>query len=151
MISNLEGLMATTGRAGCAAGLLIALFMGAGCGGESATGEVSGTVTVDGKVPPPGSSITFFPMDGKTASAGGLLEDGKYTVRVPVGMAKIEIRVPRPVIPRPVRKSKEVKEGPGAEGEVVEESLPAKYNDQSELRLDVQPGKNPKDYDLKSK
>jgi hypothetical protein len=85
-------------------------------------------------------------MDGKSPTAGGVIEDGKYAVRVPVGMAKIEIRVPRPV-----SRSKEVKAGPGAEGDWVEESLPAKYNDQSELRLDVRPGKNSQDFDLRSK
>src|SRR5260370_38063370 len=112
--------MATIGRAAGAVGLLTALALAAGCGGGS-TGEVTGTVRVDGKPPPPGSSITFFPMDGKSPTAGGLIEDGKYTVRVPVGMAKIEIRVPRPV-----SRPKEVKEGSGPQGDVVEESLPPK-------------------------
>jgi hypothetical protein len=36
-------------------------------------------------------------------------------------------------------------------GDLVEESLPAKYNDQSELRLDVRQGKNSQDFDLRSK
>jgi hypothetical protein len=141
--------MATIGRAGWAAwavALLTALALAAGCGGGSATGEVTGTVKVDGKAPPPGSSITFFPIDGKSPTAGGAIEDGKYSVRVPVGMAKIEIRVWRPV-----SKSKEVKAGPGPAGDLVEESLPPKYNDESEERLDVRPGKNLKDFDLRSK
>jgi hypothetical protein len=126
--------------------MLSALALTAGCGGGSGTGEVSGNVTVDGKPAPRGSSITFFPTDGKAPTAGGSIEDGKYTVRVPVGTAKIEIRAPRPV-----RKSTEVKEGPGPQGDQIEESLPDKYNNQSELRLDVHPGKNPRDFELKSK
>ncbi|SRR5260370_6392564 len=139
--------MATTRRAGRAAGLLASLALVAGCSGEPASGEVTGTVTVDGKVPADGSSITFFPTDGNSPSAGTRLDkDGKYKVKVPVGTARVEIRVPRPV-----GKPKAVKAGPGAEGYFVEESLPAKYNDESELRLDVHPGNNPKDFELKSR
>jgi hypothetical protein len=138
--------MATIGRAAGAVGLVTVLALAAGCGGTSTSGEVTGTVKVDGKVPPPGSSITFFPMDGKSSTAGGLIEDGKYSVRVPVGMAKIEIRAPRPV-----SRPKDAKAGPGPQGDLVEESLAAKYNDESELRLDVRPGKNPLEFDLRSK
>jgi hypothetical protein len=139
--------MATIRRAGWAAGLLTALALAAGCGGP-ATGEVTGTVTVDGKTPPEGSSITLIPTDGKSRTVGDQnFIDGKYTVRdVPVGTYKVEIRVPRPVT-RP----KAAKEGPGAEGDQIEESLPDKYNNQSELRLDVHSGKNEKDWPLKTK
>jgi hypothetical protein len=134
----------TTRWAGGAAGLLAALALAAGCGG-SATGEVTGTVTVDGKTPAPGSSITFFPSDGKSPVAGCLIEDGKYTTRVPVGKAKVEIRVPRIIA-----KSR-AKEGPGADADLLQESLPAKYNDKTELTFDVKSGRNPKDWDLKSR
>jgi hypothetical protein len=127
------------------AGLLIALVLAAGCG-DSTTGEVTGTVNVDGKPAPRGSSITFLPTDGKSPTAGGLIQDGKYSVRVPVGLAKIEIRAPRPV-----RRPKDAKEGPGPQGDLVEESLPEKYHDQSDLRLDVHPGKNAQDFDLRSR
>jgi hypothetical protein len=135
--------MAPNSPAFSAAGLLVTFALAAGCGDASGTGEVSGTVSVDGQPPPQGSSITFFPMDGKSPTAGGPIEDGKYTVRVPVGMAKIEIRAPRPV-----RRPKEPKEGPGPQGNLVEESLPPKYNDETELRLDVHPGNNPKNFEL---
>jgi hypothetical protein len=138
--------MATIRQAGWTVGLLTALALAAGCGGGSDTGEVTGTVKVDGKAPPPGSSITFFPMDGKSPTAGGAIEDGKYSVRVPVGMAKIELRVPRPV-----SRSKDGKSGPGPQGDLVEESLAPRYNDESELRFDVRPGKNSQDFDLRSK
>ena len=125
--------------------MLAASVFAAACSTGPATGEVSGTVQVDGKTPPAGSSITFFPSDGKAPSAGALIDNGRYAARVPVGTAKVEIRVPRVLA-----KSKAAKQGPGAEGDVVEESLPAKYNDQTELRLDVKPGKNSKDWDLKT-
>ena len=54
------------------------------------TGDVTGTVTVDGQPPPVGSSISFVPADGKSSSAGGAIEDGKYTAtKVPVGATEI--------------------------------------------------------------
>jgi hypothetical protein len=115
-----------------------------GCGDDGpATGEVTGTVKVNGQVPAAGSSINFIPADGKSPTAGALIEDGKYAVRVAVGTAKVEIRVPRPVA-KPGRKS----EGPGPGGDVIEESLPPRYNDETELTFEVKKGKNEKDWDL---
>jgi hypothetical protein len=137
--------MTTTRRRGWAAGLLTALALAAGCSSGPATGEVTGTVTVDGKTPAPGSSITFFPTDGKSPTAGSLIEDGKYTAKVPVGTAKVQIRVPRIV-----GRSK-TREGPGAGADILEEALPAKYNDNTQLTFDVKSGRNAKDWDLKSK
>lgn len=130
-----------------AAGLLAILVLASGCSGDSNSGEVTGTVTVDGKKPEEGASITFFPMDGKSPSAGATLDKvGKYTVKVPIGACKVEIRAPksigRPTGPR---------QGPGADSVLVEESLPAKFNDASELRFDVKAGKNEKNWELNTK
>jgi hypothetical protein len=137
--------MRTSSFAG-AAGLLAALLAVAGCGG-SKSAEVTGTVTVDGQVPAEGSSITFIPTDGKSRSAGALIEGGKYTARdVPVGTAKVEIRVPRPA-GRPGKPQA----GPGPGGDIIEESLPAKYNDKTELTFDVKSGRNEKNWDLSTK
>jgi hypothetical protein len=137
----------TTGRAGWAAGLLTALALAAGCGPGSGTGEVSGTVRVDGELAPPGSSITFVPSDGKSPTAGALIQDGKYTTRVAVGPAKVQVRAPKTVA-----KSKAAKQaGPGAEADLVEESLPARYNDDTTLTFDVKPGTNTKDWELKTR
>jgi hypothetical protein len=136
--------MTTTRRGGWAAALLTTLALAVGCDG-SKTAEVTGTVTVDGQTPMAGSSISFIPADGKSPTAGSLIENGKYTAKVPVGTAKVQIRAPRPIGKRGQ------KEGPGAEGEIVEESLPAKYNDQTELTFDVKPGRNEKNWDLSTK
>jgi hypothetical protein len=130
-----------------AIGLLAALSLTAGCGDGPPMGEVSGTVKVDGQIPATGSSITFFPADGQSPSAGTLIgEDGRYRVQVPVGTARVEIRVPRPKAKR-VAKA----QGPGAEGGWIEESLPAKYNDQSELAFEVKGGTNKKDWEVSAK
>jgi hypothetical protein len=128
-------------------GLVIAALALAGCEGGPRMGEVTGTVTVDGKTPAPGSSISFVPADGKAPSAGALIQDGRYTTSVPVGTAKVEIRVPRPMS----RPKGPAQGGPGPGGDIIEESLPAKYNDKTELTFEVKPGKNEKNWDLSTK
>jgi hypothetical protein len=123
-----------------------ALLMG--CNRGPATGEVSGTVQVDGQTPAAGSSITFIPTDGKSPTAGAVIESGRYAAQVPLGATKVEIRVPR------ARGGGGNKAGPGAGpggGGWIEESLPAKYNDQTELKLDVTRGKVVKDWELSTK
>ena len=129
-------------RAACA---LTMLALVAGCDDGPAMGDVTGTVTVDGQVPPDGSSINFIPADGQGPSAGALIQNGKYSVQVPVGLAKVEIRVPKPA-----KKGAKV-EGPGSEGGYVEELLPPKYNDQTELTLEVKRGKNEKNWELSAR
>lgn len=123
----------------------------AGCGGEKGMGLVSGKVTVDGQVPAAGSSITFFPADGKQ-SAGATLADGNYSVNVPTGESRVEIRVPRPATNAPAApKAGPGSEGPGGGGGYITESLPAKYNDQSELKLTINSGTNQKDWEVSTK
>jgi hypothetical protein len=119
-----------------------------GCGRGPAVGEVSGAVRVDGEVPAAGSSITFIPTDSKSPTAGAVIESGRYSAQVPIGIAKVEIRIPRP------RGGGGQKAGPGSGpggGGFIEESLPAKYNDQTELTLDVTRGKLVKDWELSTK
>ncbi|HKB04588.1 MAG TPA: hypothetical protein VKD90_20360 [Gemmataceae bacterium] len=125
-----------------AAALAVLALVGCGDDGPT-TAEVTGTVSVNGQTPAAGSSITFIPADGKSQTTGALIEDGKYAVRVPVGTAKVEIRVPRPVA-KPGRKT----EGPGPGGDIIEESLPPRYNDETELTFEVKKGKNEKNWDL---
>jgi hypothetical protein len=134
--------MPTTRFARSAACALALFTLAAGCDDGPAMAEVTGTVTVDGQVPADGSSINFIPTDGKGPSAGALIQNGKYSAQVPVGLAKVEIRVPKPA-----KKAVKV-EGPGGEGGNVEELLPARYNDQTELTFEVKRGKNEKNWEL---
>lgn len=127
---------------------LAALLLG--CGGEKGMGQVSGKVTVDGQIPAAGSSITFFPTEGSARSAGALLVDGNYSVSVPTGESRVEIRIPRPVVSEaPVV----AKKGPGSDAGsgMITESLPKKYNDDSELKLKVVGGENKKDWEVSTK
>jgi hypothetical protein len=142
--------MRTRSLAG-AAGVLAALLTAAGCG-EPGAGEVTGTVTVDGQVPPDGSSITFVPTDGKSPTAGASIESGKYTTKVPVGAAKVQIRVPKFAAGKP----KAAKGGPGPGGPdggqtVVGDALPDKFNNKTELTYDVKPGRQEKNWELSTK
>jgi hypothetical protein len=124
---------------------LAAVLALAGCNSDSASGEVTGTVTVNGETPPVGSSINFVPTGAGSSGGGGGITDGKYAVKLPVGNYKVEIRVPRPV-----KAGKVIKAGPGpGAGVEIEESLPAKYNEKTELTFEVKPGKNEKNWELK--
>jgi hypothetical protein len=116
----------------------------AGCG-ESNIGVVTGTVTVDG-APAQSGSIAFFPVNRKASTAGSEIRDGSYTAKVPLGAAKVEIRVPKVV---GQKKLYDTPDSPVKQ--VLAESLPAKYNDQTGLTLDVQPGKNRQDYELSTR
>jgi hypothetical protein len=131
-------------RALCAFGFLAAMLLLAGCGRDGMS-EVSGTVTVDGKAAETGA-ISFIPADGKAPTTGTEINGGRYTAKVPVGMAKVQIRVSK-VIGK--KKLYDTPESPYQD--ILKEVLPAKFNDETELTLDVKPGKNPKDWDLKSK
>jgi hypothetical protein len=121
-------------------GVLLAL---AGCGPR--VGYVSGTVTVDGK-PAENGGITFFPEDGKTSVEGGNIKDGHYSVRVPPGPKKVAINISKVVGKKKLYPTPESQEMP-----MTKELLPERYNDQTELRLDVKPGANEKDWTLTTK
>jgi hypothetical protein len=131
--------------------LLLALLATAGCGSGPAIGEVSGTVRVDGQAPAAGSSITFIPTDGKSQTAGDLIEDGRYSAEVPIGISKVEIRVPRPAPGAAAPTAGPGSAGPGGGSGLIEESLPARYNNQTELTIEIKAGKNAKDWELSTK
>jgi hypothetical protein len=124
--------------------MLIALLLVAGCA-KSDVGVVTGSITVDG-VPAKSGSIAFFPVNRKSTTAGAEIVDGQYTASVPLGTFKVEIRVSKIV------GQKKLYETPDSPiQQILAESLPSKYNDKTELALDVQPGKNQQDYELKTK
>jgi hypothetical protein len=123
---------------------LIALLLASGCADQN-VGTVSGTITVDG-APVKSGSIAFFPVDGKASTSGAEIVAGQYTAKVPPGTVKVEIRVPKVV---GQKKLYDTPDSPVKD--LMAESLPAKYNDATELTLDVQPGKNRQDFPLTSK
>jgi hypothetical protein len=123
---------------------LIVTILIAGCA-KSDTGVVTGTITVDG-APAQSGSIAYFPIDRKSSTAGAGITDGRYTATVPLGSSKVEIRVPKVV------GQKKLYDTPDSPiKQILAESLPPKYNDQTELTLDVKPGENHQDYQLTTK
>jgi hypothetical protein len=57
----------------------------------------------------------------------------------------VQIRVPKVV----GKFAEDPKGGPGPKGDKVEESLPKKYHDETELTFDVKSGSQTKDWELK--
>jgi len=127
-------------------GVLLALVLLAGCGG-SKVAEVTGTVTIDGK-PVEKGAITFTPVNASTGGTGGAeITDGRYrATKVPVGKMKVSISATKVVGQKKVYDTPNSPVRP-----ITAEALPERYNERTELELDVKPGANSKDWELTSK
>lgn len=105
-------------------------------------GTVSGTVKSDGQ-PISAGVISFVPAEGKGEPATTNIANGQYELQTTTGKKFVQISAP--IV---VGKRKEY-EGPDAPlVEITDESLPPKYNSQSDLTFDVQPGENKKDWEV---
>jgi hypothetical protein len=122
----------------------VALFVLAGCTDSSAS-LVRGQVTFDGQ-PIEKGTISFYPVDGKTTTAGGEIKAGAYSVQVPVGLMEVRISMPKVVGQKQLYNKKDSPSYP-----VHAEALPDKYNKASDLKLDVTAGGVAKDWALTSK
>lgn len=135
--------------------MLLSLTGCSGNGDQPDLGQVTGTVTLDGK-PLSGVAVVFQPEMGRPAR-GMTDADGKYeltyirdTRGTKIGRNRVEIApseegddptedIENPdsmPTQRPTKSSKP--------------KVPAKYNIKSELEADVQPGENTFDFELKS-
>ncbi|EAQ81359.1 hypothetical protein DSM3645_23246 [Blastopirellula marina DSM 3645] len=112
-------------------------------GGE--LGQVTGTVTLDGK-PLPEAMVSFYPEAGGRSAHGVTDGAGQYLLRytgskdgAPLGphLVKVEVGIP-------------MGEGDSPAVRKVPQ-LPAKYNTTSELTAEVKSGSNDIDFELKSK
>ena len=111
-----------------------------GCG--PATGTVSGSVTVDGK-PAASGVISFIPADGAGAPVTVDIQGGEYTAQAVAGSKRVQISVPVVIGQR-----KEYN-GPTAPlVDITEESVPPKYNSETELVFDLKRGANSKDWTI---
>lgn len=119
-------------------------FLGGGCG-EPPRAKVHGTVTLDGK-PIKDGSIEFFPIDGKGQTAGVAIRVGRYSVDASVGEMKVSIRAVE-VVGR--RKAYDTPDSPMIED--VRETIPARYNTQSELKKTLVAGDNEVNFELTTK
>ena len=129
------------GVALCAAVLLVT-----GCDGvPGGMGTVTGRVTVDG-LPAADGAVSFTPSDGMSQTSGGKIVEGRYEATAAIGAAKVSIRIPKVVGKRKLYDRPDSPVQP-----IMEESLPPKYNDQTELVIEVRPGEMECNFDLSSK
>jgi hypothetical protein len=120
-------------------------LQGAGCGGPSNVGQVTGTVTLDGQ-PLESAFVEFEPLQGNSPSRGITDATGKYTLRYTREIEGAEIGEHR------VRITTFSGGDPDAEPPkpTVREKLPAKYNAKTELTRKVESGMNTLDFPLES-
>lgn len=121
---------------------LIPLLVGCGDNGRP---TVQGVVTLDGK-PVENGSIAFKAVDGKSPTVGAFISGGRFRQQVPAGSMRVEITSSGRVGKKKVRSL----DGSPIEIDVLEEQIPEHYNRKSTLVLDVKPGVNQIQYDLKS-
>jgi hypothetical protein len=105
--------------------------------------EVDGEVTLDGQAVKQGH-LRFVPTDGRTLPGEAIIKDGKYAAKLTSGTYKVEIYSPG--------KGKIIKRlpGPGESAEQIEETIPARYNNNTEVRIDVTRERLRYDFPLKS-
>jgi len=136
----------TPARFTCLANLFALCLLSVGCSKQDSNrGQVTGAVEVDGQ-PAAAGSIAFTPIDGNTAGTSGDIVNGRYAVNANIGPSKVAINIPKVV---GERKLYDTPDSPVRQ--IVEESLPPQYNDQTTLTYDVQPGENEQNFSLKTK
>jgi len=122
--------------------LFVVSAMALGCLGCSSKGDrpelgrVQGTVTLDGK-PLVGVTVGFFPQSGRPATATTDTA-GKYDLIYTYGVNGAKLGPHTVSFTWP-------------EGEKGTAPIPPKYGEKSQLKVEVKPGKNTFDFDLKSK
>ena len=115
----------------------------AGCGGDGRI-EVGGQVTFDGQ-PIDRGTIDFLPADGQGPTAGGLIEGGRYSVRVAPGKKRVEIQGFREV-----GREKVVDFDPDSPVvPITKPFVPAQYNTASTLTFDAQRATDAANFDLR--
>ena len=123
---------------------VLALF--AGCGPlRTKLPVVRGTITLDG-APVAKGSILFFPADFVGAPAEGAIKDGQFVALVPAGAKRVVIQAPRVL-----GKAKAFDSMPESMlADVIQETIPLRYNSQSELMCTVESDGARADFDLKT-
>mgnify|MGYP001245889079 FL=1 len=142
----------------------VALIAIAGCDSGPPTGDVTGTVTMDGK-PLTNAIVSFVPQSGGQTAIGKTDSAGKYELYrrgergALLGTHTVVITtVQEPVAAAPSMSSDSeeyLKQASGGNPSdynqaIVKEPIPARYNKQSTLTMEVSKGKNTIDLELTS-
>lgn len=125
---------------------LLLLLLAMGCGGEDSNARLTGAVTLDNQ-PLKTGSITFLPIDGKSATAGTTIENGEFTLVIPPGKKKVEIVGTKVVGQR--RAYEGDQNSPLID--ITEDIVPSRYNVQSDLVVEISAGESRETFALKSK
>jgi len=144
----------------------VVLLLFAGCGGASYEGdpraEVTGTVTLDGN-PLPSGIITFVPVaEGRRAN--GLITDGTYTITEEMGpnLGKYKVQIlgyakggssgegAEPEDRGDQLAGNEEEDEEGGEVDLGPQILPANYNTNTTLEVEITADKKPHDFPLTS-
>jgi hypothetical protein len=121
--------------------VLFATLAGCGDGGSTA----GGTVTFDGQ-PVATGTVTFAKSNGGLVREGAVITDGSFQAVVPPGKYKVEVTASKVV---GGRKQKGF-DGKDEEVELREETIPPRYNAETELAQEIKPGANTVTLELKS-
>lgn len=122
-------------------GLLLLGMLAAGCDRGPVMGTVTGRVTLDGQAVDDGM-IRFVPADGATQPADSPIMAGAYTVTMQTGAKKVEVYWGRP-------QGAGVAVDTASQGNAtIVETIPRKYNSQTELTYEITPGEQTKDFPL---
>jgi len=129
-----------------------ALCLVVGCGGGNPC-SVGGQVTFDGQ-PIEDGNIRLDPIEESLGASGAAkITGGKYSIPQDKGMlaGKHQVRISATRSTGRMVPVAEVLEGePQEMREEIIQYIPARYNQESELTVELAPGENTKDFDLQS-
>ncbi|MEX1039410.1 MAG: carboxypeptidase-like regulatory domain-containing protein [Pirellulaceae bacterium] len=119
--------------------LLAACVLASGCNGSAGEGlaSVEGTVTLDGQ-PLPNAQVIFQPAAGRPSTAITDAE-GKYQLQYTMDQAGAEVGSHAVKVTTAIDQPDDTR---------ASEQVPKKYNLESELVEEVEPGKNTIDFEL---
>lgn len=128
---------------------LLVISLG-GCRGGAPTAMVEGEVTLD-EMPIEIGAILFVPTGEAGAVTGGAIERGKYRLdgkqSLTPGNYKVEIRANR-------KSGKQIKDSLSQAGAPIDEMVEAvapQFNTNTELQVDIVPGANTKNFQVRSR
>ncbi len=117
-----------------------------GCGAGMGA-SVTGKVALDG-APLDDATITFVPtVGGQRQAAWTAVKNGQYAIAAKDGLGTGQFRVE-------IRALRATGEKANQNEPMLipsKEAVPSKYNSKSELTVEIKPGQNTADFDLKSK
>lgn len=125
---------------------LLSVLAVAGCGAESRTAAVSGTVRLDG-APVEEGAIQFIPLE-PGPSAAAVISHGQYKIERARGAAIGSNRVELRAFKESDQKVQDPTQPPGAFVRQRVPAFPPEYNTESTLVREIKPGDNQLDFDI---